>query len=63
MDWKMDLWKFYHIISMPNTVGSPTSATKRDELIALLKLSSGAAVLDIGCGRGETLTQVAERSL
>jgi len=61
MDWKMDLWKFYRIISMHNNIGSPTSATKRDELIALLKLPSGAAIIDIGCGRGETLTRVAER--
>ncbi|MBT7915523.1 class I SAM-dependent methyltransferase [Candidatus Bathyarchaeota archaeon] len=57
----MDLWKFYHVTSMHNIVGSPMSAMKRDELIALLKLPPGATVLDIACGKGETLTQLAEQ--
>ncbi|MHA2428358.1 MAG: SAM-dependent methyltransferase, partial [Candidatus Hermodarchaeia archaeon] len=44
-----------------HVVCNPMSTAKLDELIGLLKLNPGSAVLDIACGKGEMLTKLAER--
>ena len=61
MEWKMDMWKFYSVTHGYHVVCNPMSITKLDELIGLLKLNPGSAVLDIACGKGEMLTRLAER--
>ncbi len=61
MEWKMDMWKFYRVTHGYHVVCNPMSTAKLDELIGLLKLNPGAAVLDIACGKGEILTRLAER--
>jgi len=61
MEWKMDIWKFYSVTHACHVVCNPMSAVKLDELIELLKLNPGAAVVDIACGKGEMLTRLAER--
>jgi SAM-dependent methyltransferase len=57
----MDIWKFYHVTHRYHEVCNPTSAAKLDELVGLLRLNEGSAVLDIACGKGELLTRLAER--
>ena len=61
MEWKMDMWKFYSVTHGYHVVCNPMSKAKLDELIGLLKLNPGSAVLDIACGKGEMLTRLAER--
>jgi SAM-dependent methyltransferase len=58
---KMDIWKFYSVTHRYHIVCNPMSIAKIDELIGLLKLPSGSAVLDIACGKGELLARLAER--
>jgi len=58
---KMDTWKFYSVTHGYHVVCNPMSTAKLDELIGLLKLNPGSAVLDIACGKGEMLTRLAER--
>ena len=57
----MDTWKFYNVIHRYHEVCNPTSRAKLDELVGLLRLNPGSAVLDIACGKGELLTRLAER--
>jgi len=57
----MDIWKFYDVTHRYHEVWNPTSRAKLDELIGLLRLNPGSAVLDIACGKGELLTRLAER--
>jgi ubiquinone/menaquinone biosynthesis C-methylase UbiE len=59
--WKMDMWKFYSVTHKYHVVCNPMSTAKLDELIGLLALIPGSAVLDIACGKGEMLTRLAER--
>jgi len=61
MEREMDIWKFYSVTHRYHVVCNPTSIAKIDELIGLLKLTPGSAVLDIACGKGELLTRLAER--
>ena len=61
MEWKMDMWKFYSVTFGYHVVCNPMSTAKLDELIGLLQLNPGSAVLDIACGLGEMLTRLAER--
>lgn len=61
MERKMDIWKFYSLTHRYHVICNRTSIAKVDELIGLLKLSPGSAVLDIACGKGEMLTRLAER--
>jgi ubiquinone/menaquinone biosynthesis C-methylase UbiE len=61
MEWKMDIWKFFSVTHGYHVVCNPMSTEKLDELIGLLKLNPGSAVLDIACGKGEMLTRLAER--
>jgi SAM-dependent methyltransferase len=58
---KMDIWKFYNVTHCYHEVWNPTSRAKLDELVGLLRLNPGSAVLDIACGKGELLTRLAER--
>jgi SAM-dependent methyltransferase len=57
----MDTWKFYDVTHRYHEVCNPTSGVKLDELVGLLRLNPGSAVLDIACGKGELLTRLAER--
>lgn len=57
----MDLWKYFAIGHEHHRFCNPLSEAKVDELIALLALSDGARVLDIGCGKGEFLVRTAKR--
>lgn len=61
MKWKMNIWKFYSVTHAYHVVCNPMSTAKLDDLIELLGLNPGAAVLDIACGKGEMLTRLAER--
>ena len=61
MEWKMDMWKYYSITHKYHANCNPMSTAKLDELIGLLKLNPGSAVLDIACGKGEMLARLAER--
>jgi ubiquinone/menaquinone biosynthesis C-methylase UbiE len=61
MEWKMNIWKFYSVTHAYHVVCNPMSTAKLDELIGLLRLNPGAAVLDIACGKAEMLTRLAER--
>jgi len=61
MEWKMDIWKFYSVTHAYHVLCNPMSTAKLEELIGLLGLNPGAAVLDIACGKGEMLTRLAER--
>jgi len=57
----MDIWKFYDVTHRYHEVCNPTSRAKLDELVELLRLNPGSAVLDIACGKGELLARLAER--
>jgi len=57
----MDIWKFYYVTHHYHEVCNPMSTAKLDELVGLLRLNPGSAVLDIACGKGELLTRLAER--
>lgn len=55
----MDRWKYYDITHKLHTMLNPMSEAKVDELIGLLDLKPGSMVLDIGCGKGEFLSRLA----
>jgi SAM-dependent methyltransferase len=57
----MDIWKFYDVTHRYHEVWNPTSRAKLDELVGLLRLNPGSAVLDIACGTGELLIRLAEQ--
>ena len=57
----MDMRKYYSVTHRYHVVCNPTSIAKIDELIGLLDLAPGSAVLDIACGKGEILARLAER--
>ena len=57
----MDIWKFYDVTHRYHEICNPTSRVKLDELVVLLRLKPGSAVLDIACGKAELLTRLAER--
>jgi SAM-dependent methyltransferase len=57
----MDIWKFYDVTHRYHEVCNPMSGAKLDELIKLLGLDPGSAVLDIACGKGELITRLAEQ--
>jgi SAM-dependent methyltransferase len=56
----MDTWKFYDITHREHLVCNPTSQEKLARLVGLLRLSTGAQVVDIACGKGEFLIRLAE---
>jgi SAM-dependent methyltransferase len=56
----MDIWNFYDITHRHHVICNPISREKLDILVELLRLPSGAAVLDIASGKGEFLVRLAE---
>ncbi|AOY57237.1 SAM-dependent methyltransferase [Desulfococcus multivorans] len=56
----MDMWKFYDITHREHVVCNPVSEEKLARLVALLRLPTGAQVVDIACGKGEFLIRLAE---
>jgi SAM-dependent methyltransferase len=56
----MDTWKFYDITHREHTVCNPTSEEKLARLVELVRLRTGARVVDIACGKGEFLIRLAE---
>ena len=56
----MDIWKFYDITHREHVICNPTSEEKLACLVELLRLPSGAQVVDIACGKGEFLIRLAE---
>jgi cyclopropane fatty-acyl-phospholipid synthase-like methyltransferase len=56
----MDMWKFYDITHREHMVCNPTSEEKLMRLVELLRLPTGAHVVDIACGKGEFLIRLAE---
>ena len=56
----MDMWKFYDITHRELVVCNPTSEEKLTHLVELLRLPTGAQVVDIACGKGEFLIRLAE---
>jgi SAM-dependent methyltransferase len=56
----MDIWKFYDITHRHHLICNPISSEKLDRLVELLRLPAGAAVVDIGAGKGEFLVRLAE---
>ena len=56
----MDIWKFYDITHREHVVCNPTSEEKLARLVGLLRLPSGARVVDIACGKAEFLIRLVE---
>ena len=56
----MDILKFFDITHRHNLICNPTSPEKLDGLVELLRLPSGAPVVDIASGKGEFLVRLAE---
>lgn len=57
----MDSWKFFDITHADHVYLNPLSEARFEEVMGLLELAPGAAVLDVGCGRAELLIRLAER--
>ena len=56
----VDIWKFYDITHRHHIICNPISPEKLDGLVELLRLPSGAPVVDIASGKGEFLVRLAE---
>jgi SAM-dependent methyltransferase len=56
----VDTWKFYDITHREHEICNPTSDDKLARLVELLRLPTGASVVDIACGKGEFLIRLAE---
>lgn len=56
----MDPWKFFDITHREHAVCNPMSEAKLARLVELLRLPTGAQVVDIACGKGEFLVRLAE---
>ena len=59
-EWGMDRWKYFDITHRFHVVCNPTSVAKLEELIGLMSLEPGSAVLEIACGKSEMLGRMAE---
>lgn len=57
----MDTWKFFDITHKEHIICNPSSLEKYQQLIDLLRLPSGANVLEIAMGKGEFIIRLAER--
>ena len=56
----MDIWKYYDITHRKHSIMNPMSKEKLDRLYSLLNLETKTRVLDIACGKGESLIRLAE---
>lgn len=56
----METWKYFDITHSEHTICNPSSLEKVGRLVTLLRLAPGAKVLELACGKGELLAQVAE---
>lgn len=56
----MDTWKYFDITHAEHEICNPTSLAKMARLVQLLRLSPGAKVLELACGKGELLAQLVE---
>jgi SAM-dependent methyltransferase len=57
----VDIWKFFDITHREHTFCNPMSHAKFEQLVALVRLTPGARVLDIATGKGEFIVRLAER--
>ncbi len=57
----MDIWKFFDITHKEHIICNPTSLPRYQRLISLLRLKTGARVVEIATGKGEFMIQLAER--
>ncbi len=57
----MDMWKYYDITHRKHIICNPTSEAKLSELMDLVLLDRGRQVVDVACGKGEFLIQIAEK--
>ena len=56
----MDTWKFYDVTHREHVICNPTSESKLEELVRLLRLPRGGRAVDIACGKAELLLRLAE---
>ena len=56
----MDIWKYYDITHKKHSDLNPMSKDKLNKLFLLLDLAPNSRVLDIGCGKGESLIRMVE---
>ena len=56
----MDIWKYYDITHKKHSDLNPMSKDKLNKLFLLLDLVPNSRVLDIGCGKGESLIRMVE---
>jgi SAM-dependent methyltransferase len=56
----MDIWKYYDITHKKHSDLNPMSKDKLEKLFLLLDLMPNSRVLDIGCGKGESLIRLVE---
>ena len=54
----MDIWKYYDITHKKHSDLNPMSKDKLNKLFLLLDLMPNSRVLDIGCGKGESLIRL-----
>jgi SAM-dependent methyltransferase len=57
----MDRWKYFDITHRDHVLCNPTSLAKLQEIIEILALPDGTRVLDIACGKAESLVRLVER--
>lgn len=57
----MDTWKYFGITHRDHLICNPTSEAKLDEFVARLPLGPRARVLDVACGKAESLLRILER--
>ena len=56
----METWKYFDITHSEHTICNPSSVEKIARLVALLRLTPGARILELACGKGELLAHIAE---
>ena len=57
----METWRFFDITHRDHIICNPSSLEKYQQLIDLLPLAPGAAVLEIAMGKGEFIIRLAEQ--